>query len=282
MHKHIQISIPSPCSEDWNKMTPQEQGRFCDHCQKCVVDFTSWSDARILDYLSQHKKQEICGRFQTTQLNRAIDLPQQPHSLLYKYYISLGLTLIFTQLPNNVKAQAPYNYNSSIDKLTPSRGCIKGYITDTYKDSLQQAYVEVYQGEKFIANTSSDNNGYYAVSDLTPGRYNVVISCNNYKATKIQNVLVSPDRLIHINATLKFDTSHTKEIIVTEYRVPLTGTNCSPNSVSHEMYYTGRIASQAEIDEMPIRMTNASIPNPQLNSRSSLLKRTWKKIKDWF
>ena len=32
--------IPEPCHENWNKMTPQEQGRHCAVCSKVVVDFT--------------------------------------------------------------------------------------------------------------------------------------------------------------------------------------------------------------------------------------------------
>lgn len=29
MIKNIQISIPNPCQENWDKMLPAEKGKFC-------------------------------------------------------------------------------------------------------------------------------------------------------------------------------------------------------------------------------------------------------------
>ena len=35
------IGIPIPCSEDWKKMEPTEQGAYCGKCQFDVIDFTA-------------------------------------------------------------------------------------------------------------------------------------------------------------------------------------------------------------------------------------------------
>jgi CarboxypepD_reg-like domain len=67
----LMLSIPNPCSENWNNMTPQEKGRFCDTCQKCVVDFTALSDAAVLDYFNKNNN-KICGRFDKRQLDRVL------------------------------------------------------------------------------------------------------------------------------------------------------------------------------------------------------------------
>lgn len=58
--KNYIIKIAKPCTEDWNKMTQAEKGRFCGVCEKEVVDFSSFRKNEIVDYLSQHKN--ICGR----------------------------------------------------------------------------------------------------------------------------------------------------------------------------------------------------------------------------
>jgi hypothetical protein len=50
MKESFQIQIPTPCGENWERMDRGEQGRFCQHCQKTVVDFTGMTDAEVLGY----------------------------------------------------------------------------------------------------------------------------------------------------------------------------------------------------------------------------------------
>jgi hypothetical protein len=70
MNTHFSVSIPKPCHEDWNKMTPNEQGAFCKVCSKTVVDFTSKTTNEIKDFFRQHTGQKICGRFDQQQLKQ--------------------------------------------------------------------------------------------------------------------------------------------------------------------------------------------------------------------
>ena len=44
----MQNTIPSPCTESWDCMTSTKEGRFCQSCEKTVVDFTRMSDAELL------------------------------------------------------------------------------------------------------------------------------------------------------------------------------------------------------------------------------------------
>ena len=59
----MKITIPKPCDEKWESMTPQEKGRFCAVCSKTVRDFTNDSDDEILDYFSDSSSQNTCGNF---------------------------------------------------------------------------------------------------------------------------------------------------------------------------------------------------------------------------
>ena len=47
MESKFKITIPKPCHEDWNAMTPEETGRFCSVCTKGVVDFTNKTTEEI-------------------------------------------------------------------------------------------------------------------------------------------------------------------------------------------------------------------------------------------
>ena len=61
------IKIPNLCNEDWNNMSPNDNGRFCDTCKLTVVDFTKMSDDQIKNYLLN--KGHVCGRFDCTQVD---------------------------------------------------------------------------------------------------------------------------------------------------------------------------------------------------------------------
>ena len=66
------ISIPKPCNENWDKMTPSNNGKYCDVCKLNVVDFTSMNDDEIQNYLVN--KSYVCGRFDCSQINFILTL----------------------------------------------------------------------------------------------------------------------------------------------------------------------------------------------------------------
>jgi hypothetical protein len=84
MKKPIKLSINNPCSEDWNKMTKNSEGRFCALCQKNVVDFTSMSDEEIKNYFLNYKGVSLCGRLKKEQLE-----PDLKKNNLQNYFINL-------------------------------------------------------------------------------------------------------------------------------------------------------------------------------------------------
>lgn len=71
MKNGFEIIITEPCSQTWEKLTPQSEGRFCGACQKTVIDFTKMSDKELYDYFKQ-KPGKVCGSFNAYQTNRII------------------------------------------------------------------------------------------------------------------------------------------------------------------------------------------------------------------
>lgn len=55
-------------------MNPVDQGSFCNHCCKTVVDFTQMDDTSIYNYIQSKGNVPLCGRFRNTQLNRELVL----------------------------------------------------------------------------------------------------------------------------------------------------------------------------------------------------------------
>jgi hypothetical protein len=75
------ISIPEPCHEDWNSMTPDANGKFCNSCSKSVIDFTNKTDAEIHAMMMERKDEKVCGHFKKTQVNRPLALTIPFHTL---------------------------------------------------------------------------------------------------------------------------------------------------------------------------------------------------------
>jgi hypothetical protein len=89
MKPDIQLSIHKPCSANWNKMTPNDLGRFCGLCSHTVVDFSSMSDREIQNYFRCHSHQKTCGRFRDHQL-----LPQIRKRVSFKQMAVWCFTLL--------------------------------------------------------------------------------------------------------------------------------------------------------------------------------------------
>ncbi len=109
MSEKLYLSIADPCHEDWNRMTPVEQGRFCSSCQKNVVDFTMQTDEEIISFFNNYNG-TACGRFTDEQLDRPIQqIELKPASSFLKYAAGLLLPafLFATKAKAQVKEQAP-------------------------------------------------------------------------------------------------------------------------------------------------------------------------------
>ena len=74
--KKFQLTIPKPCHENWEAMTPAEKGKFCGACQKTVIDFSNMGDREVAQYFKKPAG-NLCGRFHADQLERVIDVPKK-------------------------------------------------------------------------------------------------------------------------------------------------------------------------------------------------------------
>jgi hypothetical protein len=102
MSKSVHIKVPKPCHENWQNMTPKEQGRFCGSCEKIVVDFSKMSDKEMLDYFAKATGHSTCGRFANDQLNRQIEPVANNRRLSPPYVWNLLLaTVLFFESCND-------------------------------------------------------------------------------------------------------------------------------------------------------------------------------------
>ncbi|HRI23002.1 MAG TPA: carboxypeptidase-like regulatory domain-containing protein, partial [Panacibacter sp.] len=93
MKPQLQIHVPQPCHEDWNKMTPTDKGKFCGSCNKQVVDFSLMSDQQVLNYFSTATG-KTCGRFAEDQLQREL-IPTKIEKKKIWWFAALMPLLLF-------------------------------------------------------------------------------------------------------------------------------------------------------------------------------------------
>jgi hypothetical protein len=129
------VTIPKPCHENWNAMLPVEKGRFCDSCNKTVIDFQAISDAQVQDYIKDNYANKICGQFARNQLHelvveiKPINLPR--NSSIYKRiayiaFIIFGTTL-FSCTNNNGDAVTKIVLADSVKMdARDTQSCVKG------------------------------------------------------------------------------------------------------------------------------------------------------------
>ena len=144
MERKYKITIPESCHEDWNKMTPNDNGRFCGSCSKNVVDFTNMLPDEIQLYFQQNSN--VCGRFKNSQLNSLTI--QIPNRVLYSQtqYHKIFLLALFIAMGTTLFSCADKNGNKQkIDKV------------EVVEDSIEkQSKVGIIQSSEDSLNTISN------------------------------------------------------------------------------------------------------------------------------
>jgi hypothetical protein len=206
--RSIQISIPAPCSQNWDEMAPAGQGRFCAHCSETVIDFTNYSDSALYNFFAKNNSEHVCGRFLGTQLDRNIHIPPQPHSQLYRLTVAFGLTLLFTQTPQLLaQNRTPIAVQSLPTKLTDTSnhanpGILKGNIMDDKKEPLPSAVVQVFQNGVLKGGTVTDYDGDYNLSTLQPGTYEIRVIYYSYDTVNTTAVELIANQELTMNFTM--------------------------------------------------------------------------------
>jgi len=88
----IRLAISEPCHQNWDSMKILNDGKFCDQCQKQVIDLTHLSPKEIV--IKYKGNDTICGRINTEQLNMTIESKKRPNLFYSKFPILFGLTSV--------------------------------------------------------------------------------------------------------------------------------------------------------------------------------------------
>ena len=227
MKNETYLYIPQPCHEDWNKMTPETQGRFCASCEKTVVDFSLMTDNELIRFLSKNKG-HLCGRFDSEQLQRPLIETQSQPKKNWKYWLASISTLLLLSNKSSAKEleqhSNKYNNTEIINtdtvpntepilkgKVVSSR-ILEGSITDTLGKPLLGASI-IIKGSKVGVVTDSLGRFSLHVNSL-PDTFTLVIS---YVGFEKKEVFINKTNIQKLNIILKEAKVNLSEVTTTGY-----------------------------------------------------------------
>lgn len=189
----MKISIPQPCHENWQEMTPNDQGRFCASCQKTVIDFTNWTDKELSQFLAKESK-NVCGRFKNLQLSNDLLSASRRRKPWLHSVITLSIAY-FVSKPTQVIAQvnnkdtACSNVAKTIntasicanDTALNMKSRIDGIILDqeSHEPIIGSIVQLIDKHNNIIGGALSDIDGHFVISDVKPGCYKLVAKIRN-------------------------------------------------------------------------------------------------------
>lgn len=270
--KTIQIQIPKPCSAAWNEMHSLPNGRFCDSCEKTVVDFSQMTDNELVMFF-QKNKYNVCGSFRPDQLNRNFPIPK-PYSP-YRKWKSAAAIVVGLLAWNAVEAQVPILGEVSIvaskkekklknnDKTKSSKYKLKGVVKDENGEPLIGATILLEKDK----GTTTDVNGRFELEIPSDWEsFEITFSYIGYETQVIEfdKKEIKQGRIAKIK--MEKSTVGLATVEVKAYRVPLIKKDVCGGGV--RVYGGLKIYGQVEKEEkeQPQKENEISIvkiyPNP--------------------
>lgn len=187
--KKFSLSIPDPCQENWDQMTNIKGGKFCQSCQKNVIDFSNKTEKEIYQTL-KNAKGRVCGKFRVSQVNMSLTADTKPQWLHYLLKLKVYFVTLFTLLTSSpskilyakqkstittdrkkMLTQAELTFTSGGENLTDeSKKILSGQVVDEKKQPIKNAtiYINIYYS---ILNKSEF---YYILAD-GEGKFSTIV-----------------------------------------------------------------------------------------------------------
>lgn len=188
------ISIPTPCHENWDNMTTQEQGRHCAKCNIVVKDFTSMSNEEILNYL-QKNTGHVCGRVREEQL------PITPNLLsdkLKKFVYALALIFLPFIPINSFSQDKAITETNAISNT----GGIDGTIFNQKGQTIPFALIIASQDGVQKGAAKTDLNGNFKIKPLEAGTYKLEITQLGYNKLEVTPILIKSETILTMDFTI--------------------------------------------------------------------------------
>jgi hypothetical protein len=189
----LQLVIPEPCHEDWEKMTPNEQGKFCNSCAKSVIDFSTMTDTQLINYFQQLKEEHICGNFSPDQIERTIVSQPLSRKKIFNYWqYLLAFFLMLTKgqqsrAQSGIRAKPVETNQAPVTKNTVATEMLELKVTDDSNAPIVGVSIRFQSSFQTVCTTDAIGN--FKI-EKKQGDENLVLSAVGYqtKTVAIKNI----------------------------------------------------------------------------------------------
>lgn len=211
------VTIPSPCSADWNTMIGNDQVRFCEHCNLDVHNLSSMTRNKA-QRLVARAQGRLCVRYHHDDAGRPLTQPvaqKLHHPKLHRIVrrVSQVAAGAFTATLSVTSAVAQGSASFQSGNLNPPNATqsnarwvagssIVGTITDQNGAVIAGATIYIWSEPHGNLYASTDFNGEFKVDNLEAGLYQLRIEAPGFAAESDNRVYLQPNAEARFNRTL--------------------------------------------------------------------------------
>lgn len=233
-NRAIELSIPTPCSQNWDEMTVNEKGHFCENCNKSVVDFTNYNDQQLVDFFKKSTG-NICGQFRDSQLEKKIYTVELTQNRFFPQFLISAILAI--GLGNNAYAKGKH-IDPIVSNVVTNREKKEGKnnsIADDNTHSVIGEVTDLFTKEEIPGVKITIEGSDIATTTNMLGLFQLVIP-DHLPADKIRLIVSSPG---YISKTLSYATRNFPSRAIIELQ-------------KEEMHqFSGKIIDHITKEEMP-------------------------------
>lgn len=201
MKNQFNLSIKTPCSENFSNFKPTKNGGFCQSCTKEVIDFSKMSTNQIANHFKNNGTKNTCGQFKSSQLTAYNIKPKKNKRISFISAIGLACLSFFSL--TIAKAQ------SKITNTAPSKNTIqqnennitvKGIITDENLEPIPGVNITIKGSDKgtitnfdgeFMFSEKLKKGTILLISYIGYGNREAVVHTDNLEKTAHLNISLS-------------------------------------------------------------------------------------------
>jgi len=223
------ISIPAPCPADWQTMTGDHRGRFCQQCNKHVYNLSAMSRDEA-EALVARFEGRLCARFErdadgvilTDDLRAAPHLISRRVSPVAAAIVTaiIGLSGNAIAVTSSPTARAAVHAQSAKDDRAPqpqgATPSLAGVVKDQQGAVIPGAKVmlNIRDESEPIATATSDDEGAFRFASLAEGTYSVLVVSPGFTPTTVTDVVVRAGETARLDLTLVVRPFVTSGIVV--------------------------------------------------------------------